>query len=153
MRWHIAVTNILIRVKVIYIDICGLSSTGKSHDLINRKPWQGLNSVRLRESVFWWVAATERILLCMTGSSTSRNAVVVSEVIKKMHLWGNGFYKGGSNPPSIFVRQDIIKSIWTARAKRCKSAVLVVENYKSKWCGKNQQNKEIIQWSSYMKET
>ena len=38
--------------------------------------------------------ATERILLCMTGSSMSRNAVVVSEIIEKMHLCfiflGNG---------------------------------------------------------------
>ena len=102
MREYIAVTNILIRVKVICIDICGLSSTGKSHDLINRKPWQGLNSVRLRESVFRWMTATERILLCMTSSSMSRNAVVVSEIIEKMHIWGNESYKGGSNPPSIF---------------------------------------------------
>lgn len=61
--------------------------------------------------IFRWMTATERILLCMTDSSTSRNAVVVSEVIEKMHLRGNESYKGGSNPPSIFVRQDIIKSI------------------------------------------
>lgn len=49
-----------------------------------------------------WMTATERILLCMTGSSMSRNAVVVSEIVEKMHLLDNESYKGGSNPPSIF---------------------------------------------------
>ena len=47
------------------------------------------------------MTATERNLLCMTNSSMSRNAVVVSAVIKKMHIRGNESYKGGSNPPYI----------------------------------------------------
>lgn len=34
-------------------------------------------------NTIWWVSATERILLCMTGSSMSRNADVADEIISK----------------------------------------------------------------------
>ena len=33
--------------------------------------------------IIWWVSATERILLCMTDSSMSRNADVADEIISK----------------------------------------------------------------------
>lgn len=64
--------------------------------------WQLTLETKKLQIKIWWMTATERNLLCMTNSSMSRNAVVVSEVVKKMHIRSNESYKGGSNPPSIF---------------------------------------------------
>ena len=129
MREYITITNILIRVKVVCIDIYGLSSVGKSHDLINRKPWQGLSPVRIWESVFRWMTATERILLCMTNSSMNRNAVVVSEVIKEMHIQDNESYKGGSNPPSIFSLKELfLEQKIEVCARSCKRKINISSN-------------------------
>ena len=51
--------------------------------------WQLTHETKKLQIKIWWMTATERNLLCMTDSSMSRNAVVVSEVVKKMHIRGN----------------------------------------------------------------
>ena len=51
--------------------------------------WQLTLETKKLQIKIWWMTATERNLLCMTDSSMSRNAVVVSEVVKKMHIRGN----------------------------------------------------------------